>query len=323
MSTGLPVIVIIGPTGSGKTALSYALSAQLTSCYIINGDMGQCYQPLTIGTAKPPLINCPLKHYLFDLLAEPVSYSSYNFRRDVVSLIKALDNTNCYGIVVGGSTLYMYSLFFNKPSCDAASNNNSIAIEPTWQNLAAIDPVRASQLHKHDTYRIARALEQWQTTGVLPSVHKPVFDPIGPIILIHLTYNRTSFKQSLRQRIVAMLTNGWLQEVQALIGTPWQEFWQTKKIIGYSAVATFIAQGHTLADHQAVTLLVEQILQETTAYAKKQEKYWRMLVRHIQAHDPDKKYVDYYSVDLTLLSGSLYLEQVRIITDSIQRRNKV
>ena len=135
------MIIIVGPTGVGKTELSLKLAAQLKNPAIINADLGQLYTPLTIGTAKPDWRNEPVPHYLFDILEQPENFTAFNYRRAVIELFKKLNAPNnskiitdscaralkIVPILVGGSGFYLQALFFKSPLDDiltSKSDNN-------------------------------------------------------------------------------------------------------------------------------------------------------------------------------------------------------
>ncbi len=308
-----PAVLIIGPTGAGKTAFAYELANRLPA-QIINGDLGQFYAPLTWGTAKPDWKNHPVRHFLFDHLDQPVSYNVAQFRDKVSTLITTLHSCHQIPIIVGGSTLYMHSLIFAPIRADTSPTSKKTFMQEDvsldkqdWYTLQKIDPIRAQQIHPHDTYRIQRALSLWFNESILPSSNAPQFSPLAPTIVVHLMYERNALRPFLRERVKTMLTNGWFEEVQSLLETPWEQFWKEKKIIGYDAVANYLRLAPSgVSSYEA---LIETITQDTVAYAKKQEKYWRMLAGKIAPYVSCSKIV-YVPVDLTLLSPHLYLEQL-------------
>ena len=106
-----PVIVITGPTGSGKTALSHKLGQSLP-IEIINADIGSFYQPMTIGTAKPDWRNEVVPHHMFDILNEPGSFDVAQYRTRCFELIQEIEARGNYPVIVGGSMFYIHSLFF-------------------------------------------------------------------------------------------------------------------------------------------------------------------------------------------------------------------
>jgi tRNA dimethylallyltransferase len=311
--TSKSFVAIIGPTGVGKTALAESLG-KFFPIHIINGDMAQLYSPLTIGTAKPEWRSSSFTHYLFDVLNAPESYSAPQYRSAVHNLLQAKARTQDIPLIVGGSTLYMWSLFF----AQAQGNHTQWALEEAkqwieslqpcdyWSTLHAIDQERAAALHPNDTYRVYRALLQWRLQGKRPSTFKPTFSPLAKSLIIHIDKERAILRNDLEKRVRSMLENGWIQEVNNLYATPWKKFWEEKKIIGYQEIAQFLEAGMSA---QHIDTLVSAITQKTVAYAKKQATFWRMLRQKLnnnQAHSS----MEYVYIDLTFSTPDLYIKQL-------------
>lgn len=105
------MIVIAGATGVGKTDFALSL-AEYLPIEIINADLGQFYQPLTIGTAKPLWQEHPVKHHLFDIFSEPRSCTVMEYRTRALECIHKIWQQKKIPVIVGGSTLYVESIFF-------------------------------------------------------------------------------------------------------------------------------------------------------------------------------------------------------------------
>ena len=104
------VLIISGPTASGKTNLSEKIAQEFDG-EIINADVGQFYVPLSIGTAKPDWKNSPLKQHLFDIIDEPVNFNVSRYRELVFDKVNEIWAQNAIPILVGGSGFYLKSLF--------------------------------------------------------------------------------------------------------------------------------------------------------------------------------------------------------------------
>ncbi len=270
-------VVIFGPTAVGKTEVALHL-AQRYNGAIINADIGQMYTPLNIGTAKPAWQTSTIPHYLFDHLQEPRDYSVQEFRTTVLQLVMECWQQRKLPIIVGGSTLYISSLYFPPLHYTCTSipviNNNS------WHTLSILDPERAVHIHPHDTYRIERALAIWQATGKKPSKLVPVFDPLGDSLILFLNRPRCELYERINQRVIAMLETGWIDEVKAL-DTTWLSFLERKKLIGYPEIIAFLQGAQTLSTY---TDLIIKIQQRTRHYAKRQITFWRMLQKKLQPY---------------------------------------
>ena len=105
------ILVISGPTAVGKSNLAERLAAMFPAELII-GDMGQCYTPFTIGTAKPDWRNSPIPHHLFDILDEPRNITVVEYYHKVQQTLTDIWQRNRLPIIVGGSSFYLASLFF-------------------------------------------------------------------------------------------------------------------------------------------------------------------------------------------------------------------
>jgi tRNA dimethylallyltransferase len=255
------VVIITGATGTGKSAFAERLALDYNGV-ILNGDMGQMYTPLSIGTAKPAWKTSAIPHYLFDILNEPRNSSSLEFRSQVERVLDELPSDRL-PILVGGSLFHLTTLFYKPqgprvscvpeaPDSRACSDNQEDTCRnKTWEMLYAIDPHRAALLHPHDTYRISRALAIAQHT--LPSQCTPLFLPVTPrSLIIHVTQPRDILYNRINARVHEMLDNGWIDEVKGLT-VPWHSWLLAKKIIGYDTI----------------------IHERTRNYAKRQLTFWR------------------------------------------------
>ncbi len=264
-------IIIMGPTGVGKTKFAHTL-ASMVDGEIINSDVGQFYLPLTIGTAKPDWRTAPIAHHLFDSIATPTLFSAMSFRTKVKELCRTIWQRNKIPIIVGGSSYYNAALFF--PPASHATSIKKHTYDPAknwWQELYAIDPERAREIDPHDRYRIERALDIWQSTGIKPSAYKPVYDPIAPSIVVWLERDRSDLYERINNRVIEMIDAGWIEEVRGLLDTPWESFLVRKKFIGYPEVIAYVRGMMTKE------ALMATIQKKTRHYAKRQMTFWRML----------------------------------------------
>jgi len=289
MNTRNFVIIMHGPTGVGKTECADYI-ATLLPVEIINSDMGQLYTPLTIGTAKPSWRTSEIPHHLFDVLSEPELYSVKKYREQLKRILHTIWDKQKIPLIIGGSSYYVMSLFFPPvfayPGLQARQASPGKPLQPDhkkdgeielfnnkdlWNKLYEIDPERAQAIDPADTYRIARALEIWQHTGIKPSVYKPVYDPIADYYFIWITRDRDELYKRINERVIEMLDAGWIEEVKALRGTEWEPFLRKKKIIGYGDVLDYF-EGKI--SHES---MVSMIQKRTRNYAKRQITFWRML----------------------------------------------
>lgn len=297
------VIIIAGPTGVGKSYVAEQL-ASLLPAEIVNADVGQCYAPLTIGTAKPAWQHSPITHHLFDHINEPRHYSIVEYRKDVERIVHEIWQRKRIPIIVGGSTFYINSLFFPIQSLEEThSQLPTIDLcEDGWHALQKVDPERAASIHPHDTYRLRRALTLWYRTGKKPSALAPQFEPLAPSWhMLFVERNIDNLKQIIAQRVEHMLAHGWYDEGRLLLGTAWESFVRTKNIIGYDLILD--ALHDDTVDRDGIETL---IVRRTCQYAKKQNTFWRRLERLLRAQHHAGTIE---RLNLTLFDLDLYIKQ--------------
>jgi len=297
-------LVIIGPTASGKTALSEVLAQELPG-EIINADVGQFYAPLTIGTAKPDWKLYPYRAHLFDYVDQPHDINIIEYRKQATHIINEVTTRRHAPIMVGGSLFYLKSLFFpaqDLPESKKEKNNahlgENIPQEHSskWDELYQIDPERALAIHPNDLYRINRALTIWETTGVKPSCYKPIFNPAIRPLFISLEPSTDNINQRIELRTHIMLEQGWIDEARSLVGTPWEQFLGRKQLIGYWEIFEWIKRGEKKSEYPE---LVKTIQAQTRQYAKRQRTFWRGFVRQLELEQSDSnKYFSYKVISL-------------------------
>lgn len=270
-----PLLIITGPTGSGKTDLSYSL-AEKHPIQIINVDRGQWYTPLTIGTAKPDWRNSPYKHWLFDICDAPELLSVVAYRTRILETIESIEKEGALPVLVGGSLFYIESLLYPPISVFTTTKKQ---YSGSWDELAQIDPQRAAALHPHDIYRIERALAIWYEAGILPSKLEPIFSPPRKTVIACMSLERSQLYERINKRARIMFEHGWLEEAHSLLDTPWEEFVSTNSIIGYAQLIQYIRQGYQQTKKDG---MLEHIGAQTRDYAKRQECFFKRLERKIQ-----------------------------------------
>lgn len=310
-------LVICGPTGSGKTDLSYALARRFP-VEIINCDVGQFYVPLSIGTAKPPWRESAIPHHLFDCIEAPQDFTVIKYRQMVQEKMVEIWSRNAIPVVVGGSLFYLRALFFppeEKQACTAMAARSAPATSPKqteelWSELFAIDPTRAAMLGKNDRYRIQRALDIWRSTGELPSEKRPVFAPFAQFHVTCVVRDRAELYHRIDERVLTMLKEGWVEEVNQL-SEEWKSYLMHKKILGYPEIMMRLDDDslHVCASDRELIAVLQQ---KTRNYAKRQMTFWRALKRDLEREAGATAVGE---IDLTLSSVDLYLEHTQRIVD--------
>ncbi|MFA5938654.1 MAG: tRNA (adenosine(37)-N6)-dimethylallyltransferase MiaA [Sinimarinibacterium sp.] len=224
-----PVILLMGPTASGKTGLALALAERLAA-EIVSVDSAQIYRGMDIGTAKPaPDVRERVPHHLIDILDPGEAYSAARFATDAAALIEQIRRRGRVPLLVGGTMLYFRALLHGLselPSADPAlrARLEADARERGWPalhaRLQALDPVTAARLHPNDQQRIQRALEIVELAGAPAStLHgQPRAPEIGGRVLRFalMPPQRSVLHARIDQRFDQMMAQGFLDEVRVL-----------------------------------------------------------------------------------------------------------
>lgn len=307
------MLIIAGPTGVGKSDFAEKIAASL-SAEIVNADMGQCYAPLSIGTAKPDWQTSNITHHGFDTINDPRDLTVAEYRDRLKALLEDIWQRGKLPIVVGGSSFYLASLFYPpKADVDAAAITVDEPDEDLWYQLSTIDPERAQQIAPNDQFRIKRALEIWRTTGIKPSEYLPTYEPLAPYHMIFLTRETEELNARIEKRVGQMFQAGWIDEVKQLKGTAWEAFLLRKKIIGYDDILKFLAVPDTGPEEQ--DMLEELIVQRTRQYGKRQRTFWRMLEKKLKLHENSVETVSLSERDMAQYADELIAKLQKIIRD--------
>ena len=316
-------LIITGPTGVGKTALVHKLVQKLNfKAEIINADIGQFYEFLSIGTAKHDTRQEQVPHHLFNKFSQPINYTAYQYRQEVLGLVEKITQAGNLPIVVGGSGFYIKSLFFPPKLSELRNSNFSSVLgekfifdlekytnNQLWDKLSKLDPVRAQQIHPNDRYRLARALFLMSQSDKKASSYKPEFNCPGRCGIIFLSRERQELYNIINDRVEHMFKEGWIDEVINLKNLPgnWFEFLRQKKVIGYSEIINFI----TAPNEMNLEELKSNISQKTRAYAKRQLTFWRSFKEQLFDNDFERKCIKFcYELNLTLLDLDLYIDLI-------------
>ncbi len=292
------VLIITGPTGVGKTDFVDKVASCMPA-EIVNLDLGQFYEPFGIGTAKPDWKSQSVTHHLFDIVKTPHNYTVFQYRSIVIEKIKEIWARGKLPILFGGSGFYLLSLFF--PPLEG-SEINDVEASTSWQELQRLDPGRAAQIDKNDSYRIQRAISIAKS-GKVPSQLKPKFDPFCSAKIIVLNRDRDNLYERINKRTLEMLAEGWVEEVGKLSGE-WQQFLMDKKLIGYDDVIKYLNK------EISKDKLIEVIRKKTRNYAKRQLTFFRMLERKLKEEVNPSHTVSVDWLDLTLSDLDLYIKQL-------------
>ncbi len=224
------VVVILGPTASGKSALSLEL-ARRYNCEIISLDSALVYKGMDIGTAKPSkeeMAICP--HHLIDICDPAESYSAADFRKDCIRLVEEIRARSRLPVICGGTMMYYKALVDglsplpeSNPSVRAMVE--AMANEQGWatihSNLKSIDPEMHSKIAPNDKQRISRVMEIYILTGKSMSSFLDAQKEQCPfsrfeVVLLPEDNDRTRLREMIRKRLELMFEQGFIDEVKKL-----------------------------------------------------------------------------------------------------------
>lgn len=281
------LVVIAGPTGTGKSDLAIAL-AQRVDGEVINADSMQLYRGMDIGTAKvTPAQRRQVPHHLLDVIdvTETASVAVYQPRaREIIEQLLAAGRTP---ILAGGSGLYVQAVIdeivFPGTDPDVRAKFLSLVEErgaaAMHGELALIDPQCAATILPTNGRRIARALEVNEITGkpfiaTLPVPGRPRYD--AAILTVDLATDQLDSR--LADRVEAMMAAGFLQEVHELLGRGLRTGNTARRALGYAQLI------EAIDGHRAVTDAVADTIQATRRFVRRQRSWFR---RDTRRHDLD------------------------------------
>ncbi len=304
----LPLIVITGPTGSGKSQLAYDLARATRArspqngnapVEIIGADSIQIYKHLDVGSAKPSLEERQeFPHHWVDVLEPTESWSAPQYAAGVDQTLQemqrgARESHPTVPIVVGGSGLWLRALLrglLPLPEIDPTLRQELEArvqaqgSETLHRELQQRDPDSARAIHANDSLRIVRALEILHATGTPASVLRAQHALGQPryaaqIVVVSPPWN--TLRNSIAQRVDRMLAQGWVQEIQHLVERFGHEI-PPLKSVGYRQLLP-----HVLAQEPLDTCRTAAI-KATQTYAKQQRNWWREDNTVTHRYDPSR-----------------------------------
>jgi tRNA dimethylallyltransferase len=284
-----PVIVIAGPTASGKTHLGVDLALALGG-EIVNADSMQVYRGMDVGTAKPTLgERRGVVHHLLDVVDPDEEFNAAQFRGAALPLIRDIQARGKVCLVVGGTGLYIKGLLrglFDCPPADPELRRSLTAeartrgTETLHEALNAVDPASAGIIHPNDLTRIVRALEIYRLTGMPASrvreTHAFRECPLRALKL-YLNVDREVLYSRIDRRSLDMVRNGLVEETGHLLEKGYSPDLKPMKAIGYRHMVAYLDGACTLEE------AIRSLQRDTRRYAKRQMTWFRA--------DPDAEWV--------------------------------
>ncbi|MGV3016449.1 tRNA (adenosine(37)-N6)-dimethylallyltransferase MiaA [Rothia sp. 88186D007BW] len=283
-NNSLPIIAVVGPTGSGKSALAIEL-AQALGGECVNADSMQFYRGMDIGTAKVTRQEMQgVPHHLLDILDVTEEASVATFQAQARQVFDEIRARGHYPILVGGSGLYVRAALdvLDFPETDPAVRARLEAElagsgpGPLLERLGQVDPVSADRVK--DDRRLVRALEVFEVTGRPFSSFMPTRTYCQPALQIGLNGDRAQLHQRLHERVLAMEEAGLLAEVQALEAQGLRQGKTAPAAIGYREFLKVLdaARGALPAgEDYSVAQAVEDTVTATRQFARRQLTWFR------------------------------------------------
>jgi tRNA dimethylallyltransferase len=282
-----PIVIICGPTASGKSMLGLELAENLKGD-IISADSMQVYTLMDIGTDKPSVtVRKRVAHHAIDLVYPDQPFDAGQYRKAASRSVEAIHRAGRVVFVVGGTGLYIRALLhglFRSPQIPAEigatlrSQLSTRGLADLYKELEKVDPVTARRVHPHDAVRIVRALEVYRTTG------KPVSEfrkdhrfsqTFYRCLKLSIDLGRHDLYDRIEARVDRMIERGLVGEVERLLNLGYSRELRSMQGLSYRQMGAY--------HHGEISLdrAIELIKRDTRRYAKRQ---WTWFTRDPQIH---------------------------------------
>ena len=278
------VVVICGPTASGKTALSIELAKRING-EIVSADSMQIYDEMNIGTAKPDQEEMQgIKHYLIGNIKPTNRYSVSEFKKDAISAIKEIVSKEKMPIVVGGTGLYVNSLVYGIDYPEIQTNLEyrkklekmveEKGLQYLFEKAVEIDKEAMKNISPNDKKRILRVLEIYKETGKTKTELERESRKNGipyDYKIFAINMPREILYDRINRRVDIMIEKGLIDEVSYLYEKYGESLLTSMQAIGYKEVVEFLKGNCTKEE------MIEKIKMETRRYAKRQLTWFRKI----------------------------------------------
>ena len=289
------VIVICGPTASGKTALSIEVAKKING-EIISCDSMQIYKDMNIGTAKPTKEEMgEIKHYLIDYVLPTERYSVAEYKKDAKKAIKEVIEKGKTPIIVGGTGLYVDSLIYEIEYPEIKFDEEyrkklekeveEEGLEKLYEKAKKIDPIAIQKISKTDKKRIQRVLEIYHATGKTKTEQEIISrqkEPEYAYKVYGLLWDRQKLYDRINLRVDIMIEQGLIEEVKTIL-KKYSKFPTAMQGLGYKEVVQYLNKEITKEE------MIEKIKHETRRYAKRQMTWFRKNKQTIWLNAEDKQ----------------------------------
>ncbi|MCS7171795.1 MAG: tRNA (adenosine(37)-N6)-dimethylallyltransferase MiaA [Aquificaceae bacterium] len=270
------LIVIGGPTGSGKSEVCCALAKRI-GAEIISADSMCVYRHMNIGTSKPLECIKEIKHHLVDVVEPGQVFDAKIFEKMALDAIDKAQKVGKAIIVCGGTYLYLQALLYgieDTPEPDWSLRNRLYMLaqqkgsQYLHQKLRIVDPIYALKVSPRDTRRIVRALEVFINSGKSFSSFHRWNRPRSEFAGFYLHWSWESLSLRIEERAKSMLNAGLLQELRGLMGMGFESFITSTQAIGYKEFIPYLKGSKSLEE------CFGEMVRNTKEYAKRQIRWF-------------------------------------------------
>lgn len=275
---GRPLVVICGPTATGKTGASVELAEHIDG-EIVAADSRTIYQETDIGTAKPtPAQRARIRHHLIDIARPDEVVTVATYRKLAAAVIREIRERGNVPLLVGGTGLYVRAvtdgLTIPEVSPDWGLRERLEQVErdrpgSLHARLQAVDPVAASRIHPNNVRRLIRALEVFEHTGRPISELQRTANVIGSVRLIGLTMDRDELYRRIDARIDGQMRAGLVEEVRRLLEAGYDRRLPAMQGLGYKEIVAYLDGDVSLEES------VRVLKRNTRRFAKRQYTWFR------------------------------------------------
>ena len=287
------IIVIIGPTGVGKTKLSIELAKKLDA-EIINGDSVAIYKKLDIGSAKPTIIEREgIPHHLIDIREVEEDYSVFDYQKDCREKMEEITSRGKRVIIVGGTGLYIKAALYNYEFTPMKEEKDYSELSNEEIRNEILKYTNTCDIHVNNRKRLERMLQKLENEETISNKKDEL---LYPCKIIGLTTNRDYLYERINKRVDVMMENGLLKEI-----TDFKDSYLHSRIlnsgIGYKEFYDYLYCSRSLEE------VLEQIKQDSRRYAKRQFTFFK--------HQFDTKWfdVDFQNFENTIDSVYQYISK--------------
>ena len=308
------LLVICGPTASGKTALAVAL-AKGTGGEVVSADSMQIYRRMDIGTAKPTAEEMDgVPHHMLDVADPGEDYSVARYVEEASACVEDILARGKLPIVAGGTGMYIDNLLAGRTFAAFTGKWRQIlqdraakeGIAALYRELEQVDPQREGRLHLADEKRIIRALEVWHETGETITEHDRRTAALPhryEAARIGLTFaDRADMWARIDRRVDQMMAAGLVEEVEGLLSSGVPESCTAMQAIGYKEMVAALREGRPMGE------AAEEIKLRSRQYAKRQLTWFR--------REPSVKWITWEKIpdfSMALQNSTAYLEETGLL----------